>query len=132
MRTAAIGLFLALATTTAVSAGPLPPAKTRLALADAQNALDNELLDFTTARFKSVRLGATPIGAAPFLCGYVNGKNSMGAYIGWRLFVWQSWATEPIILEGSDGDNLESISNQCSVGFVDEVDYSKQIAYSGK
>lgn len=63
----------------------LPAGEPRGAPSEAQFArvraeLDRQLLDYPSARFRDVRADGTRV------CGYVNSKNAMGGYVGWRLF----------------------------------------------
>lgn len=43
---------------------------------------DQILLDYSTARFRDVRLASSD----RTLCGEVNSKNRLGAYVGWQRF----------------------------------------------
>lgn len=68
-------------------------------------AFDSELIDYPSARFRDVYVSRNPDAEAEsgspgtgYLCGYVNSKNQMGGYAGWKRFM----ATGRIlILEGS-------------------------------
>lgn len=57
------------------------------AIVEARRAFDSQLLDYTTARFRDVRVRIAPNGDAT-LCGEVNSRNQFGAYVGWRRFAW--------------------------------------------
>lgn len=66
---------------------------------NARRLLDERLLDFPSARFRDVRADQGRI------CGFVNAKNAMGAYTGWKPFgVMGSsggliWIDDPFMLE---------------------------------
>lgn len=57
---------------------------------EARSALDLQLNDAQSARFRDVRLVVSPLdGKTRLICGLVNAKNVAGAYVGWRRFVAQ-------------------------------------------
>ncbi|MFC5370935.1 hypothetical protein ACFPIF_00110 [Brevundimonas faecalis] len=68
-------------------------------IASARHALDERLLDYTTARFRDVR------GNGAALCGFVNAKNRMGAYTGWSRFVVIFTETPALHIEGEGTSN---------------------------
>lgn len=47
--------------------------------------LDDQLIDYGSARFKRVQVGS--IGPRLLVCGEVNSRNRMGGYTGWTPFV---------------------------------------------
>lgn len=57
------------------------------ALAKVRRALDDQLFDYPSARFREVYFTPTPSGDV-LVCGEVNAKNRMGAFIGWKGFYW--------------------------------------------
>lgn len=65
--------------------------------AAARDAMDKQLFDYTSARFRDVR------GDGALICGFVNAKNRMGAYTGWSRFVWFKMGAEPARLLVDDG-----------------------------
>lgn len=59
-----------------------------------RRSLDAKLVDYPSARFRDVYVSRNPAaeaergGAGPgYLCGYVNSKNAMGGYVGWKRFM---------------------------------------------
>lgn len=57
-------------------------------------AFDAELIDYPSARFRDVFVSRNPEAEAErgspgtgYLCGYVNSKNQMGGYAGWKRFM---------------------------------------------
>ncbi len=76
-------------------------------------AFDREMLDYPTARFRDVHVTVNlaveePRGA--YLCGFVNGKNRMGAYTGWQRFM-ASGAGDAgqVHIETSDGNAVSDM-----------------------
>lgn len=55
--------------------------RTALAKHRGQQAAANELINPSSAQFRNVRLGALDS-----VCGEINGKNRLGAYVGFRSF----------------------------------------------
>jgi len=65
---------------------------------------DATLLDYPSARFREVRVTTNPVADAEsgrkgpgYLCGFVNSKNRMGAYVGWQRFMATA---DDLIIEG--------------------------------
>lgn len=56
-----------------------PPSAAQLAVA--RRLLDDQLLDYRSARFKDVH------GSTTHICGSVNARNRLTAYVGWQSFV---------------------------------------------
>lgn len=80
---------------------PGPP--TNAQFAAARQALNERLLDYPSARFRDVR------GNDLVVCGFVNSKNRMGAYVGWTRFAWPSLAEEPrLYLDDADDIMLDA------------------------
>lgn len=53
-------------------------------------AFDREMFDYPSSRFRDVHVTinlAVEGQRGAYLCGYVNGKNRIGAYVGWRQFM---------------------------------------------
>lgn len=77
-------MLLVVAALAALQAAPaeFPPRGTpsEAQFAHARRELNERLFDYPSARFRDVRGDDTRI------CGYVNAKNRMGAYTGWKLF----------------------------------------------
>lgn len=55
--------------------------------------LDEQLIDYPSARFRDVFVSANPQAEAEggtvggYLCGFINSKNRMGGYTGWKRFL---------------------------------------------
>lgn len=105
-----ITLLLALAADPAtVSAAQV--AQARDEAVSIRAAFNEEMLDFPSARFRDVRvsLNTAADGPQPYLCGYVNGKNRMGAYVGWQPFT----ASEGFLVIGDDEFSRDLVSTIC-------------------
>lgn len=76
----------------AVTDVPARGAPSEAQFAHARQALEERLLDYPSARFRGVRADDTRV------CGYVNAKNAMGAYSGWKLFGVLDTPGTPIIV----------------------------------
>lgn len=72
-------LLMVMAAVAAIQTGPGPVTQSQLV--EVRKTFDRELLDYTSARFRDVS------GDGYVICGSVNAKNRMGAFIGWREFV---------------------------------------------
>lgn len=77
----------------------------------ARRALDDQLLDFRSARFRDVT------GNGYVLCGKVNAKNRVGAYIGWMPFaaVWRDGRTS-LYLQEAGAEPPLVLETFCSSG----------------
>ena len=76
-------LALALALASPVAAAPAKHAPgAGVEVKSIQRALDAELLDFPSARFRDVHMTQDRVD----VCGWVNSKNRMGGYVGWTQF----------------------------------------------
>lgn len=53
-------------------------------IADVADRFDQSMVDYPSARFRSVSLGYRD--SKKVMCGYFNAKNRMGAYVGWAPF----------------------------------------------
>ena len=80
-----ITILAAMAALQTPTIGPVRPAQ----LSEARTALDERLFDLPSARFRDVR------GNSLVLCGFVNAKNRMGAYAGWKRFAWITVNDDP-------------------------------------
>lgn len=72
--------------TSAVVPAQSAPKLNSAAVEEARAVLDDKLLDYPAARFRTVRLVKTDVGFNAF-CGDLNVTNRMGGYMGWRAFV---------------------------------------------
>lgn len=106
--------------------GPGPVTASQISSAKA--ALNAQLLDYQSARFRDVR------GTGAALCGFVNAKNRMGAYTGWSRFVWLT-VTENhrLLIEDTEGENDIMLDAFCGEdGLRNEGrDYSEQMTGRG-
>lgn len=73
-------LAAAAAVLQSVSAGEPRGTPSDAQFARVREALNEQLMDYPSARFRDVRADGSRV------CGFVNAKNAMGAYIGWRPF----------------------------------------------
>jgi hypothetical protein len=78
---------------------------------------NTELIDYPSARFRDVHVARNPVAEAErgqpgtgYLCGFVNSKNRMGGYVGWKKFmagagsVWlEGDSVADIVIGGSCG-----------------------------
>lgn len=84
-----------------------------------RSALDRDLYDSQSARFRDVQVGRDPKpGDLRFACGQVNAKNLMGAYVGYRPFAVVMMATEskssdPVALPFAVDDPSGFADKQC-------------------
>jgi hypothetical protein len=97
-----------------------------------RDLLDAQLFDYPTARFRDVRVTANPVAEAEsgrtsgHLCGYVNSKNRMGAYVGWQQFL--ATGTDLYI----EGDRMADIVLPSACGrrtITDGVDRTEWVTY---
>lgn len=102
-------LIAALAAGGLQAATPVGPPSAAL-LGAAKDALDRQMFDYPSARFRDVR------GNAMVICGFVNGKNRMGAYGGWKRFAYTELANDPsLYVEGSDDVDDLMLNGFCGV-----------------
>lgn len=73
--------------------------------------LDGRLLDYQTARFKSVALGYRD--GKQVICGLYNAKNRMGAYSGWAVFYGFTGDAPRIVILGADEEPAFSYDYHC-------------------
>lgn len=88
----------------------------------ARSALDRQMLDLPSARFRDVH------ARAGVVCGFVNGKNRLGAYAGWQPFAAVTFDDAPEAFIGPD--NAVMIETFCTGDPAppQSVDYSDQMA----
>lgn len=86
----------------------------------ARAALDEKLLDYPSARFRDVHADAARV------CGWVNGKNRLGAYTGWKSFgVFGSGETSRLYL-----DEPEMTELFCTPALMETApDYSDRLTH---
>jgi len=105
-----------------------PPmrAQAREAISKVRGHLDAKMLDLPSARFRDVRAVLTFKDArGPIICGYVNGKNRMGAYVGWKPFAGFG---SGVFLD-DDGTGVGLAEDMCrNPHAVDTFDYTPLIA----
>lgn len=104
--------------------GPVTDAQVR----SARSAFDEQLLDFPSARFKDVT------GNGYVLCGQVNAKNRVGAYIGWTPFaaVWREGRTS-IYIQEADAEPPLVLQTFCAEGRAPvSRDFASELAGSAR
>jgi hypothetical protein len=134
MRVMLLGLALAAALVGQASAEdraftPAEVATIKASSAKARGEFDKTLFDYPSARFRDVTVTLAPKGGNPYVCGLVNAKNRMGAYIGWKRFLW----TGESLYVASDGDMgapimIEAICDG-GAGAKDGKDYSADLTF---
>jgi hypothetical protein len=103
------------------------------------SVMDSALNDYPSTRFRSVRAVLQADWRSwkrfYYLCGQINGKNRMGAYIGWRNFlVTDNGNAPPDFTYEGQADATFLIPRVCSGGRADRlisddsVEYGKLIA----
>lgn len=98
----------------------------------ARRALDDLMFDYPSARFRNVYITVNLDTDAPrraYLCGFVNGKNRMGAYAGWTRF---SAAGDFVQLKSDDDVASLIVDAACGEGgnhAADTVDRSALLAH---
>ncbi|WEK56488.1 MAG: hypothetical protein P0Y52_07935 [Candidatus Brevundimonas phytovorans] len=103
---------------------PLGP-PTNALFSGARSALDARLFDFPSARFRDVR------GDANVLCGFVNAKNRLGAYTGWKRFAYVAFGDDPsIYFDEPDGSGDIMLDAACGDDGLRRTgpDYSARIS----
>lgn len=66
-----------------------------------KNQIAEKLLDPESAKFSSLQIGED------YACGFVNGKNTFGAYTGRKFFIYDRRDNELAIEPGSEATELE-------------------------
>lgn len=89
----------------------------------ARDAFDRQMIDYPSARFRDVHADRRRI------CGYVNGKNRLGAYSGWKRFVVMGIEDAEAQIEG-DEDFPGAISMMCDEDPIPhDQDYSGRLRH---
>ncbi len=113
-----ISVMMAALLMQAVPAGELRGEPTEAQFERAREALDDAMLDFTTARFRAVRADGYRI------CGMVNARNALGAYTGWKPFGVMDVSEQAILRIDDPG----TLSVFCTPALhADETDYSDRL-----
>jgi hypothetical protein len=107
------------------------PAMTKNAVAAAKavrGQFNREMLDYPSARFRDVRAIQAPIGASILFCGYVNGKNRMGAFSGWKEFAAVGADDPSVNVRPADDIMVDAMCSGGS-GTQDTRDYSADLIH---
>lgn len=94
-----------------------PPSEAQFQAARA--ALNEQLLDYPSARFRDVR------GSESMICGYVNSKNRLGAYTGWSRFA--AYAGGSLYISDQDGGDAIMVEVCDMVEFSPDPDLSDRL-----
>ena len=90
----------------------------------ARRSLNETMLDYPSARFRDVHADRRRV------CGFVNGKNQLGAYTGWKRFVVMGVANSSANIEGSeDFDGLIEMMCDDEPAVPSDRDYSDRLTY---
>lgn len=89
---------------------------------------DREMLDYPAARFRDVRAIRGPKGGVRF-CGFVNGKNRLAAYSGWKEFLATNFDGTPDVDVRPEGDILVDTLCHGGNGIQDSRDYSADLTH---
>jgi hypothetical protein len=117
-------------------AAPKTPAPTKEApkvevlLKSVASTMDKRLKDYPTARFRDVHVGLLDGGESGQACGYVNSKNSSGAYVGWQQFyaIVDAEQRAQVLFIADDEVTSKVIGDSCEkISFV-PGEFSKSIA----
>lgn len=106
----------------------------RQSAAEIRRVFDREMLDYPSARFRDVHVTVNldvPAPRGAYLCGYVNGKNRMGAYTGWQQFVASDYLDGSVTLRTGDEIMDALVDVPCGEGgnhASDPVDRSAWLA----
>src|SRR5690606_26012037 len=106
-------------------AAPLPQSEF---IEAARNELERELIDYTRARFREVRLSS----GGTYMCGMVNSPNRAGGMTGWRSFIVVNGTDATAHLVVASSDTLSSImADQCGAPDRDWIDqdFSSQLTF---
>ena len=105
---------LALAMVTATAAGATRPA-TEQEVEAIRNGMERQLADARSARFDTVQ-----VDDEGHICGLVNAKNRMGAYVGYQAFTGMLFEIDGKLTAIPMGVGEDSISRKmcASKGFV--------------
>lgn len=108
-------------------------------IAQAREALDDNLVDYPRARFRNVRLlSSTQIERADqppvtrqVFCGEINAPNRVGGMVGWRQFVLTPGAPLITFRTLDDTTFVQSIRTCDQAAPVNETDYSSALSHGG-
>lgn len=81
---------------------------------EAQEAVARDLRDPASAQFRDVKI------YPKYVCGEVNGKNGVGAYVGFTRF-WYNRETKEYAIDprGQDGDEIDRTNQRIFEGTVE-------------
>jgi len=118
-------MFMIAIAALAVVQGPGPV--TQRQLSDARSAFDERLFDYPSARFRET------YGNGFLICGKVNAKNRLGAFIGWKRFaLFAKRDDEPATLYVEDTDSSADVMLEiCDASASNTAgrDWSPEITY---
>ena len=97
-------LILAALATLGAQAAPAPSSEQ---FAVARRLLNETMLDFPSARFRDVH------GNAGAICGFVNGKNRLGAFTGWKRFGIVFFGDQPSLYTEDAGSQAVMLDTFC-------------------
>lgn len=84
------------------------------ALPRARDLLDRELIDYPSARFRSVVAHGAPYTLSAGYCGLVNSRNRAGGFAGWEPFALLIAADTEALYVGTDGSAPIMIEALCA------------------
>jgi hypothetical protein len=93
---------------------------------------NKSMLDYPSTRFRDVRASVLKGKHEPMLCGFVNGKNRMGAYVGWQPFALfgPADADDTASLWMDDPGMVEIFCRPSADRDYDTKDYSADLTHS--
>jgi len=105
-------LLMTLASSTAALSKPMSSVEV---IAKIRKGLDSQLINYPSARFRSVRLEIYDDGSGFFTCGEINSKNKLGGYVGWSPFTVTGGPNfDAVVMLGDDGPSKTAINNTCT------------------
>jgi len=122
MKIAILAALTALGQTASVPV-PTQTEPTEAQFVRARSLLDRQMLDYPSTRFKDVTADAGRI------CGLFNGRNRMGAYVGWQRFgvLGNGRAESLLVVAGNPSDDAD-LRDLCGVTPV-SPDYSDRVTF---
>lgn len=121
--------------------GPLPANSGQYrdavaALPSIRAQMDDQLFDYPATRFKNVHFITQRASAASagiiVICGEMNGKNQLGAYVGWRRFLAMPTSSGDAVLLLGDGAAISTVlDGECVQGesnAIDPRDWASEIS----
>lgn len=83
--------------------------------------LDRQLKDYPSARFRDVHVKALGDGSGYEACGFINSKNSYGAYTGWQRFavVGGKNPEASVVFMSDDSVQGVAVDSTCTPSFLD-------------